>query len=554
MKQINFTNNISLADEITKHKLSLRKTTLNNELLNKRVIHMKKQTHSIIVNESLLININTLELPLHIHNESFTSIASAIGYINSLLQSKNINEIKYAIVFIKNNITERYLFELIRSKIMYTLLQCMCKYKHDIQIVYEILSCLYTLMFHYNDNYFLDEIISEKTMNVLAYIMKYNNTHITSLLLVLLKNIYNNEYISPSQRNTFISSDLFQQDILTYITAFINKHEHNEHICSNEEELLITNVIALYSTIIVYNAQHKIKINKDISFQLMQMLITCTKYSDNDNDNDYERIYLILSALKECNSNNIIERIVPLIVKSVLFMNILNGVYNNIPKIKYLISYVLCYVYHYLNVLNDIDNDILDNIIRYELRYITEINEDELISELYWRVSLLINKREWIIHRVIHSNKFMNEIVKCVIYETKLKIVKTCFKCVKAMIKYANDSDVKLLLIEMNLFDKIISSNIFDKVSELDLACYVLSTVYYSFKRWERLNDNENKRNLFLNKFIMHGGIDLIEKHSQTNYLKLLKVLNKLITEYNLMNAHEMEIDEVCSEYNVIKI
>lgn len=553
MKQINFTNNISLTDEITKHKLSLRKTTLNNELLNKRGVHMKKYTHSIIVNKSLSINIDTLNLPLHIHNESFTSLTSAVGYVNSLLQSNNINEIKYAIVFIKNNITERYLFELTRSKIMYTLLQCMCTYKHDIQIVYEILSCLYTLMFHYNDNYFLNEIISNETMNVLAYIMKYNNTHITSLLFAILKDIYNNEYISASQRNTFISSDLFQQHILTYITAFINKHEHNEHIRSNEEEMFITNVIALCSTIIVYNAQHKIKINKEISFQLMQTLITCTKYSDSDND--YERIYLILSALKECNCNNILERIVPLIVKSVLFMNMLNGVYNNIPKIKYLINYVLCYVYHYLNVRNDIDNDMLDNIMRYEVRNIKEINEDVLISELYWRVSLLINKRERIIHRVILNNEFINEIVKCVIYETKLKILKTCFKCVKAMVKYANDSDVKLLLNEMNLFDKIVSSNILNKVDELDLACYVLSTVYYSLKRWERLNDNENKRNLLLNKFIMHGGVDLIEKHSQTNYLKLMKVLNKLITEFNLMNAHEMEIDEVCSGYNnVIKI
>ena len=294
-------------------------------------------------------------------------------------------------------------------------------------------------------------------------------------------------------------------------------------------------------------------INKDISFQLMQTLITCTKYSDNDND--YERIYLILSALKECNCNNILERIVPLIVKSVLFMNMLNGVYNNIPKIKYLINYVLCYVYHYLNVRNDIDNDMLDNIMRYEVRNIKEINEDVLMSELYWRVSLLINKRERIIHRVILNNEFINEIGKCVIYETKLKILKTCFKCVKAMVKYANDSDVKLLLIEMNLFEKIVSSNILNKVDELDLACYVLSTVYYSLKRWERLNDNENKRNLLLNKFIMHGGVDLIEKHSQTNYLKLMKVLNKLITEFNLMNAHEMEIDEVCSGYNnVIKI
>ena len=550
MKQINFTNNISLADEITKHKLTLRKTTLNNELLNKRGVHMKNYTHSIIVNESLTINVNEFELPLHIRNESFTSLASAVKYINSLLQSNNVNEIKYAIVFIKNNITERYLFELTQSKIMYTLLQCMCEYKHDIQIVYEILSCLYTLMFHYNDNYFLDEIISDETMHTLCYILKYNNTHITSLLLALLKDIYNNEYISPSQRNTFISSDLFQHDILTYITTFINKHEH---IYSNEDELFITNIIALYSTIIVYNTQHKIKINKDTSFHLMQMLIACTKYSDSDNDNDYERIYLILSALKECKSN-ILERIVPLIVKSVLFMNILNGVYNNIPKIKYLISYILCYVYHYVNMNNDIDNDMLDNIMRYEVRNIKEINEDVLISDLYWRASLLINKREWIIHRVIHNNEFMNEIVKCVIYETKWKILKSCFKCVKAMIKYANDNDVKLLLIEMNLFDKIISSNVFDNVGELDLACYVLSTVYYSLKRWERINDNENKRKLLLHKFIMNGGIDVIEKHSQTNYLKLMKVLNKLITEFNLMNAHEMEIDEVCSGYNVIKI
>lgn len=544
MKQINITNSISLTDEVTKHKLSLRKTTLNNSLLNKRNIPIScAPPPPPLDDESLSINLSTLQLPSHLQNKSFSSLLSAVRYINSLLNSNNINEIKYAIIFIKNNITDQYLIELKQSNTMCSLLQCLCEHNHDIQIVYETLSCLYTLMFHYNDNYFLEEIISEQTMNALRCVMTYNNIHIISLIFSLFKDIYTNDYITSYQRGSFISSELFQQDMLTYVTNFITQHEHIRN-----EELFISNVIALYSTIIVYNKQHKIKMKKTTSLHLMQTLIECSKYSDSN----YERIYLILSALKESDSNTF-EQSVPLVAKSVLFTNTLNGVYNSIPKVKYLISYVLAGVYHYLNVNNVIDNDMLDNIVRYEVKNIKEINDDVLKSDLYWRVSFLINKNELIIHRVVHNNEFMNEIERCVVHESKWDVLKTCFKCLKAMIKHGNEKDVKLIIIEMNLFDKVIS-NVLDKINDLDLAYYVLETVYHCLKRWERFNDNENQRNFLLNKFITHGGTDLIEKYSQTKDLKLVKVLHKLIIEFQLMNNNEMDIDEVCSINNVIKI
>jgi hypothetical protein len=208
-------------------------------------------------------------------------------------------------------------------------------------------------------------------------------------------------------------------------------------------------------------------------------------------------------------------------------------------------------VYYCLNACGVIDSNMFDNIMRNEVYNITNITDDVLVTELYWRVALLINKHEWMIHRVVHNNVFMNTIVKCIKYEHKWNVLEACFKCVKAIIKYANESDIKYLLIEMNIFNTIVS-NIFDKITELKLAYYIFATIYYSLKRWDTLHQSHSS--LLLHQFIMHGGVDVINKYTQTDYWKLMNVLHKLVREFNLMNTNDMDVDEVCTEYNVIKI
>jgi len=191
-----------LKEERTNNYLSLRKKKLNQYMLIKRLGLMNKnyaiKKEDIIVREEF-------------KNKKFSDLPDLLNFCSGIFgdQKSDINDIKFAIVFLKLTQIKEDKGEVSKSNIIPAIAQVITKYINDIIIVDELLSILIIFAYFLNietlmdliNNYFL-EIYSKLS------VLYFKDKVIFHDLITLLGNLANNNRVA---QKIFYQTKLFEE-------------------------------------------------------------------------------------------------------------------------------------------------------------------------------------------------------------------------------------------------------------------------------------------------------------------------------------------------------
>ena len=521
----NNNNSEPLIEQVAQYKLTLRKNKLHTFLSSKRKLHLSNQQEPIAINIAAMPQYHAL---MHM---KFSSGEGAYQFIINTFTSNDINDIKYGIVLLKEQINPEnnditFIQGLYKCGIVNDILQLLEKYINDISIVYEIIWCLINFTYHINDTALHNMLTNAKYVELFYYVFKYQNISIVSVITWL----FNNICIDGGMSSECMKHMLFQKDMIHYANDFIAKHANtcSSVFLSKIENEYIAMSVSLFCNIVLYNKINtSFHIDNDVITNIVTSLVNFTQFEINDTI-----IPKVIYILYELN-DNIFDNMAHFLFQSPLFTSIINNITSFTEPTDQYISALLGNIYYSLNG-NDITNDTFDNIMRYELQKLRTVKDGNPKMEVYWHVSNLIGDCVRLIKRVLMNEDFMKEMVSNLEKEVHDETLREGLNCILLLITYASIDEFRMM-ISLGIFDIVM--DVGERCENEEVVIKLFSIVYIAMKNCEVIKGNTNNVNWAWDRFCKKGGEELLKKYGMTQSMKLGKVIQDILMEFGINNT-----------------
>ena len=518
--------------EREEYGLSLRKRKMNNYLMKKREKNLNENEEKQKKKNPYEINISNLDISEEIKNKKYDSPNSFIDSMIILLESNNINEIKFAITNIRqqtNNmnfpITEMYNRNIV-DKLMLVLFNNI----KDYEIIYEVTWTIINFVTIINNQNLFSFLTNEPCLQIYIMILNLNDKYLIENILwlicnTILGNSFANEnlFFSAIPRNyilKYIESSQINLDITKFcvkilsslsqtiqkIHYFFDEEDFNNEFFKRHEKVSIENI----KENIFYLEEH-------ITISFLKLMETQDQEIINDS------LYG-LSQLSNCSNLKIHE----LFFSSGLIRKLL------INEIKYdeniLSSKILQLIGNFLSYFEGILDPLIQNeLILYLLNFLTSKNKSQK-RDCLWTMSNFLICKNINISNIINSG-IIPEILE-ILKTEEIQISRECLFIIDGIISSNYNIETISLFIKNGEIIKILISVIEKFYSDKESILVILDIFTNIFNLGSKLSYLTEGRNIYLEEFQKYGGNNYIEKLQSYNDQEVNDMVESIIKSY----------------------
>ena len=493
--------------------LSLRKKKMNNFLMKKREKNLEdKQTNNLSKSPYEIIPEN-LALSEEIKNKKYNSPSSFIDSMIILLNSKNINENKFAIYNIRQQILrkdfpiEQMYNRNIVDKLMYILYENINSY----DIIYEVTWSLINFSIKVNNVNLMIFLTNKGCIQIYIKIFDYNDKYLTENVLWLISNCIIGCEIA--MENLFLTSI-----IRNYILQFIEVSNMNFTIQKICVRILSSFTLYLNSIYKINQIDHLKKTFLNDNIQITdEMLEENINYLEehftsifikylNDNINDEEIINDCLYGLSFL-SNSLNLKVHKLLLSSGIIIKIIRKEINYNKDFYQIILQILGNLFS--NFTGTIDESLIEEINLFLLNFL-KMNEPNIKREVLWTLSNLLCLPNVNIQNIINSG-IIPYIIQSLTKDKNNIGIEALYilgnilehdDYVNVVISFAKNIEIiKILISVINKF--------YDDYIAIQLILDMFNKLFEIGKKYSNLTQDKN---IFLEEFQVNGGNSYLEK------------------------------------------
>ena len=518
--------------EREEYSLSLRKKKMNNYLMKRREENLEvSQTKKLKKNPYEIIP-EKLEISDEIRNKKYNSTSSFSDEMYNLLESKNINEIKFAIYHIRNQtlrsefpIEEMYKKNIV-DKLMMTIFNNINKY----DIVYEITWALINFCLRINNDNLMIFLTNNPCIQIYIMIFDLKDKSLTENVLWLISNIIigsdsasENLFFSPIPRN--------------YLLQFVENTEISNQItkiCIRIFSSLSQFISTIYSFIQIEGLENQLfKKHNDVNVNnIQENIIYLEEHLTNIflkfvNFNDIEIINDSLFGLSNLsNSSNL--KIHDLIYSSGLIGKI---ILNQINSSEIISHKILELIGNFLSNYTGIIEPIIQNqMISYIFEFIKSNNNSDIKRDSFWIISNLLCIPNINIINVLNSG--IIPFVIDAIQNSENKVGIEGLFIINDIIFNENYTETVINFIKNYEIIKLLISVIQKYYEEPEALKLILKICLHLFEIGNKYSNLFDGKNIFLEEFQRNGGNLYIEKLQNYNDKIIYNFVENIIRVY----------------------
>ena len=518
--------------EREEYSLSLRKKKMNNYLMKRREENLEvSQTKKLKKNPYEIIP-EKLEISDEIRNKKYNSTSSFSDEMYNLLESKNINEIKFAIYHIRNQtlrsefpIDDMYKKNIV-DKLMFTLFNNINEY----DIVYEITWALINFCLRINNDNLMIFLTNNPCIQIYIMIFDLKDKSLTENVLWLISNIIigsdsasENLFFSPIPRN--------------YLLQFVENTEISNQItkiCIRIFSSLSQFISTIYRFIQIEGLENQLfKKHNDVNVNnIQENIIYLEEHLTNIflkfvNFNDIEIINDSLFGLSNLsNSSNL--KIHDLIYSSGLIGKI---ILNQINSSEIISHKILELIGNFLSNYTGIIEPIIQNqMISYIFEFIKSNNNSDIKRDSFWIISNLLCIPNINIINVLNSG--IIPFVIDAIQNSENKVGIEGLFIINDIIFNENYTETVINFIKNYEIIKLLISVIQKYYEEPEALKLILKICLHLFEIGNKYSNLFDGKNIFLEEFQRNGGNLYIEKLQNYNDKIIYNFVENIIRVY----------------------
>ena len=518
--------------EREEYSLSLRKKKMNNYLMKRREENLEvSQTKKLKKNPYEIIP-EKLEISDEIRNKKYNSTSSFSDGMYNLLESKNINEIKFAIYHIRNQtlrsefpIDDMYKKNIV-DKLMFTLFNNINEY----DIVYEITWALINFCLRINNDNLMIFLTNNPCIQIYIMIFDLKDKSLTENVLWLISNIIigsdsasENLFFSPIPRN--------------YLLQFVENTEISNQItkiCIRIFSSLSQFISTIYRFIQIEGLENQLfKKHSDVNVNnIQENIIYLEEHLTNIflkfvNFNDIEIINDSLFGLSNLsNSSNL--KIHDLIYSSGLIGKI---ILNQINSSEIISHKILELIGNFLSNYTGIIEPIIQNqMISYIFEFIKSNNNSDIKRDSFWIISNLLCIPNINIINVLNSG--IIPFVIDAIQNSENKVGIEGLFIINDIIFNENYTETVINFIKNYEIIKLLISVIQKYYEEPEALKLILKICLHLFEIGNKYSNLFDGKNIFLEEFQRNGGNLYIEKLQNYNDKIIYNFVENIIRVY----------------------
>ena len=518
--------------EREEYSLSLRKKKMNNYLMKRREENLEvSQTKKLKKNPYEIIP-EKLEISDEIRNKKYNSTSSFSDGMYNLLESKNINEIKFAIYHIRNQtlrsefpIDDMYKKNIV-DKLMFTLFNNINEY----DIVYEITWALINFCLRINNDNLMIFLTNNPCIQIYIMIFDLKDKSLTENVLWLISNIIigsdsasENLFFSPIPRN--------------YLLQFVENTEISNQItkiCIRIFSSLSQFISTIYRFIQIEGLENQLfKKHNDVNVNnIQENIIYLEEHLTNIflkfvNFNDIEIINDSLFGLSNLsNSSNL--KIHDLIYSSGLIGKI---ILNQINSSEIISHKILELIGNFLSNYTGIIEPIIQNqMISYIFEFIKSNNNSDIKRDSFWIISNLLCIPNINIINVLNSG--IIPFVIDAIQNSENKVGIEGLFIINDIIFNENYTETVINFIKNYEIIKLLISVIQKYYEEPEALKLILKICLHLFEIGNKYSNLFDGKNIFLEEFQLNGGNLYIEKLQNYNDKIIYNFVENIIRVY----------------------
>ena len=518
--------------EREEYSLSLRKKKMNNYLMKRREENLEvSQTKKLKKNPYEIIP-EKLEISEEIRNKKYNSSSSFSDAMNNLLESKNINEIKFAIYHIRNQTlrTEFPIEEMYKKNIVDKLMITLFNNINEYDIVYEITWALINFCLRINNDNLMIFLTNNPCIQIYIMIFDLKDKSLTENVLWLISNIIigsdsasENLFFSPIPRN--------------YLLQFVENTEISNQItkiCIRIFSSLSQFISTIYRFIQIEGLENQLfKKHNDVNVNnIQENIIYLEEHLTNIflkfvNFNDIEIINDSLFGLSNLsNSSNL--KIHDLIYSSGLIGKI---ILNQINSSEIISHKILELIGNFLSNYTGIIEPIIQNqMISYIFEFIKSNNNSDIKRDSFWIISNLLCIPNINIINVLNSG--IIPFVIDAIQNSENKVGIEGLFIINDIIFNENYTETVINFIKNYEIIKLLISVIQKYYEEPEALKLILKICLHLFEIGNKYSNLFDGKNIFLEEFQRNGGNLYIEKLQNYNDKIIYNFVENIIRVY----------------------
>ncbi len=518
--------------EREEYSLSLRKKKMNNYLMKRREENLEEsQTKKSKKNPYEIIP-EKLEISEEIRNKKYNSSSSFSDAMNNLLESKNINEIKFAIYHIRNQTlrTEFPIEEMYKKNIVDKLMITLFNNINEYDIIYEITWALINFSLRINNDNLMIFLTNNPCIQIYIMIFDLNDRSLTENVLWLISNIIigcdsasENLFFSPIPRNYLLkfveNTEISKQitkiciKLFSSLSQFINNIYRFIQIEGLENQLF-----KKHSDVNVNNIQENIIYLEE---HLTNIFLKFVYFNDQEIIND-----CIFGLSNLSNSSNI--KIHDLIYSNGLIGKIISNQINSSDIISHKI---LELIGNFLSNFTGVIEPIIQNqIISYLLEFIKSKNNSDIKRDSFWIISNLLCIPNINIINVLNCG--IMPFVIDAIQNNENKVGIEGLFIINDIIFNENYIEAVINFIKNYEIIKILVSVIQKFYEEPEALKLILEICLHLFEIGNKYSNSFDGKNIFLEEFQRNGGNVYIEKLQNYNDPIIYNFVENIIRVY----------------------
>ena len=517
--------------EREEYGLSLRKKKMNNYLMDKRE---KNLDINLVKKCPYEIQIEKLDISDELKNKQYNSPSLFTDEMKILLDSKNINEVKFAInkirlLTITKDISIDYINEMYKRNITDKLMFVLYNYINDYEIIYEVTWIIINFVTKISNINLVVFLTQNTCFQMYIKILDLNNDYLTENILWLLYNsIINN---NPIIENLFFS---------VIPRNYVVKYCENSEVKLNLIKLcvgILYNISSLLSKI------HELFDINDLNNNFFK------RHSEVSIDNIKENIYYLEEHISnifirflETNDQDIIDncllgltylanisnkKIHQLLFSSGLIRKIIT---NKITYNKYLSQKILQLIGNFLSNFEEILDPIIQNEINLYLSNFIK-SSGMFKRDALWSFSNFISCEKINLENIINSG-IIPEIINSLIKD-EIPISRECLFIIDAIV-INQDFNIEIIINfikNCNLIKLLI--NVIEKFYEDSESIIKILEIFLSlFEIGQKYSNLNEGKNCYLEEFKRCGGNTYIEKLQGYNNNEVYKLNESIINTF----------------------
>ncbi len=523
--------------EREEYGLSLRKRKMNNYLMKKREKNLKENQEKEKLKNPYEIKISNLNISEELKNKKYDSPKSFIDSMIILLESNNINEIKFAIINIRQQTCnlDFPIEEMYNRNIIDKLMLVLFNNIKDFEIIYEVTWAIINFVTKINNQNLFSFLTNEACLQIYIMILNLNDKFLIENILwlicnTILGNNFANEnlFFSAIPRNyllKYIESSEINLDITKFcikilsslsqtiqkIHYYFDEQQFNNDFFKRHEKVSIENI----NENILYLEEH-------ITTSFIKLIET--KDEEIINDTLYG-----LCHLSNCSNLKIHE----LFFSSGLIRKLI------IHEIKYdenfLSQKILQLLGNFLSYFEGILDPIIQNEILFFLFNFLKSNNKSQKRDSLWTLSNLLVCKNINLSNIINSG-IIPEIIE-ILKKEEIQISRETLFIIDAIITSGYDFSIISLFIKNADIIKILISVIEKFYPDKESILIILDIFTNLFNLGNQYSSLTGDRNSYLEEFQKYGGNTYIEKLQGYNDQQVYETVESIIKTYFLFNG-----------------